>query len=76
MKEREIERQHQGVNFINVFTYKFFVQTLFWQLFPRTRNIHATRKSCRNDVRVKNHASIKLMKLTPTLLPPSFSIFY
>ncbi len=26
------------VNFINIFTYEFFVRTLFWQLFLRTYN--------------------------------------
>ncbi len=27
---------------VNIFTYKFFVQMLFWQLFARTRNVHVT----------------------------------
>jgi len=28
-----LNRQTDAVNFINVFTYKFFARTLFWQLF-------------------------------------------
>jgi len=42
------------VNFINIFTSEFFVQTSFRQLFPRTCNVHVTRKSCQNNIRTKN----------------------
>ncbi len=31
--EYETEIETPGVNFINVFTYKFFVQRAYWQLF-------------------------------------------
>jgi len=30
--------------FYQRFTYEFFVQTLFRQLFPHIRNVHVTRK--------------------------------
>ncbi len=34
LQQPDVERNgHPGVNFINIFTYKFFLQTSFWQLF-------------------------------------------
>ncbi len=38
------------VNFINIFTYEFFVRMSFQQLFY----IHVTRKIRQNDIRTKN----------------------
>jgi len=54
---------HLGVNFINIFTYKFFVRTLFRQLF----HVHITYMQLKKAAEMTSHekrARIKLMKLT------------
>jgi len=63
---------HFVITFVNFFRQfhhlympAFFVQKLFRQLFPRTRNIHVTRKKLPKWHSYKKFVRLTLMKLTP-----------
>jgi len=51
--------------FHQLYTHTFFVRTLFQQLFPRTHNVHVTRKKAAITTFVQKIQSKMLMKLTP-----------
>jgi hypothetical protein len=53
---KKLPRMRPSVNFTNIFTYKFFVQMLFWQLFLVTFWL-------RQKIRTKKRPQKMLMKL-------------
>ncbi len=58
------------LNFINIFTYKFFV----WQLFLCTCDIHVTRKKLPKRHSYEKNVKKMLVKLTPDLPLPTPTI--
>ncbi len=57
------ENDNLDDEFHNIFTYEFFVRTSFRQLFPRTHNVHVTRKKAAETTLVRKTRAYKVDKI-------------